>query len=104
VRTMDTPDRNDTAHQHDIHRLHRWFPTFFRFAGWWLAFAGIYVSFSVCPFCGQQGCPVGLGTAGVFGAAFSLLLNGLKHPFAFLRRCRTGISGSTNSSKLRNSH
>jgi hypothetical protein len=44
-----------------------------RFLTWWLVFAGIYGSSSVCPFCGQPGCPVGGLSAGVVGGAFALL-------------------------------
>jgi hypothetical protein len=44
----------------------------FRFVGWWFGFTGLYAVFSVCPICGQQGCPVGLASAGTIGALFSL--------------------------------
>lgn len=40
----------------------------FRFAGRWFGFTGLYAAFSVCPFCGQAGCPVGVGIAGSVGA------------------------------------
>jgi hypothetical protein len=46
----------------------------FRFLTWWLIFTGIYGSSSVCPFCGQPGCPVGGLSAGVVGGAFALLV------------------------------
>ena len=36
----------------------------FRFVGWWFGFTGLYAMFAVCPFCEQQGCPVGLASAG----------------------------------------
>lgn len=42
----------------------------FRFIGLWFGFTGIYSMFAVCPFCGQQGCPVGLASAGTVGAFF----------------------------------
>lgn len=47
----------------------------FRFLGLWVAFTGIYAMFAVCPFCGQMGCPVGAGSAGVVGGAFALAVN-----------------------------
>jgi len=45
-----------------------------RFFGWWLAFFGLYSSSSVCPFCGQQGCPVGIGSAGLLGVIFAIII------------------------------
>lgn len=47
----------------------------FRFLGLWLAFTGVYAMFSVCPFCGQAGCPVGAGSAGVIGGSFAFAVN-----------------------------
>jgi hypothetical protein len=53
-------------------------PTFLgqllRFFGWWLGFSGLYAMFAVCPFCGQQGCPVGAGSAGIVGGFFALVM------------------------------
>lgn len=54
----------------------------FRFFGWWLGFTGLYAMFTVCPFCGQQGCPVGAGGAGVVGGFFALCMQNWK---AFVR-------------------
>ena len=45
-----------------------------RFIGWWFGFTGLYAMFSVCPFCGQSGCPVGAGAAGIFGGFFALIM------------------------------
>lgn len=45
-----------------------------RFFGWWFAFIGLYSVSSVCPFCGQAGCPVGAGSAGVVGAFMAVLV------------------------------
>jgi hypothetical protein len=47
---------------------------FLKFLTWWLIFSGIYASSSVCPFCGQFGCPVGAGSAGVVGGFFALVI------------------------------
>jgi hypothetical protein len=41
---------------------------------WWLIFTGIYASTSVCPFCGQAGCPVGAAGAGLVGGFFALIV------------------------------
>ncbi len=46
-----------------------------RFLGWWLAFFGLYSSSSVCPFCGQQGCPVGMASAGLTGVIFAIIIH-----------------------------
>ena len=46
----------------------------FRFLGLWFAFTGLYAMFSVCPFCGQAGCPVGVGGAGIIGGIFAILV------------------------------
>jgi hypothetical protein len=45
-----------------------------RFLTWWLIFSGIYASSSVCPFCGQLGCPVGGASAGIVGGFFALII------------------------------
>ena len=45
-----------------------------RFFRWWLVFSGIYAMSSVCPFCGQFGCPVGGGAAGLVGGLFAVLV------------------------------
>ncbi|HOP62773.1 MAG TPA: hypothetical protein PK358_05550 [Spirochaetota bacterium] len=42
-----------------------------RFAGWWSIFAGALAVNSVCPVCGSQGCPVGIGTTGIIAAFFA---------------------------------
>jgi len=44
-----------------------------RLAGMWLGFTGLYSMFSVCPVCGQQSCPVGIASAGTFGAVLTVL-------------------------------
>ncbi len=58
----------------------------FRFFGWWFGFTGLYSMFSVCPFCGQQGCPVGVASAGTAGAFFALCLQDWKLLFRFLKQ------------------
>ncbi len=55
-------------------KLHPLWGPLFRFLAWWFAFTGIYAMFSVCPFCGQPGCVVGAGSAGVVGGFFAFLL------------------------------
>lgn len=58
----------------------------FRFIGWWFGFTGLYATFVVCPFCGQQGCPVGMASAGTIGAFFALCVQDWKRFFVFIRQ------------------
>jgi len=51
---------------------------FSRFAGYWFGFTGLYAMFALCPFCGQQGCAVGLASAGTFGAVFAFFMRSLR--------------------------
>jgi len=62
------------------------FGRLFRFIGWWFGFSGFYSVFAVCPFCGQQGCPVGMASAGAVGAFFALCIQDWKLFFLFLKR------------------
>ena len=57
----------------------------FRFFSWWFGFTGLYFMYAVCPFCGQQGCPVGLASAGTVGAFFALCMQDWKLLFRFLK-------------------
>ncbi|MEO0184608.1 MAG: hypothetical protein ABIL20_02270 [candidate division WOR-3 bacterium] len=57
----------------------------FRLFGWWLGLSSLYAMFSVCPFCGRQGCPVGAGSAGVVGGILTLFLQNWRHLIRHLR-------------------
>lgn len=49
----------------------------------WVGLSGAYMALGSCPFCGQSGCPVGLLSAGIFGALIAgvlRLLNWRKRP------------------------
>ncbi|MEO0086257.1 MAG: hypothetical protein ABIK37_06455 [candidate division WOR-3 bacterium] len=48
-----------------------------RFAGLWAGISGVYaaVGGGACPCCGNPGCPVGIGLAGIVGAIGSLIIN-----------------------------
>ncbi|MBN1602938.1 MAG: hypothetical protein JW915_15120 [Chitinispirillaceae bacterium] len=59
-----------------IQKKHSVFSHLLKFLGWWFGFAGLYATFSVCPFCGQAGCPVGVGATGIFGGVFALIVKG----------------------------
>ena len=64
----------------------------FRFLGLWLAFTGVYAMFSVCPFCGQVGCPVGAGSAGVIGGFFALAVPNMKNLLSLMQHKLSGSS------------
>ena len=49
-----------------------------RFIGIWIAFAGLYTVFNVCPVCGQMGCPVGMSVSVVIGGIAAFILQGFK--------------------------
>jgi hypothetical protein len=71
------------------------FGRIFRFIGSWLGFAGLYSAFSVCPICGQQGCPVGIASAGAVGAFLALCVQDWKTLF---RHIRNRFEASSESS------
>ena len=55
----------------------------FRLLASWFGFTGLYAMFAVCPFCGQQGCPVGIASAGTVGAFFALCFQDWKRLFLY---------------------
>ncbi len=62
------------------------FGRFFRMFAAWFGFTGLYAMFAVCPFCGRQGCPVGMASAGTIGAFLSLCIQDWKRLFIFIKR------------------
>ncbi len=48
-----------------------------RFLGLWAGISAAYAAMGggTCPCCGNPGCPVGIGVAGIFGALGSLIIN-----------------------------
>jgi len=58
----------------------------FRLLASWLGFTGLYAMFAVCPFCGQQGCPVGMASAGPVGAFFALCFQDWKRLFLYIKQ------------------
>jgi hypothetical protein len=44
-----------------------------RFAGWWSLFAGALALNSVCPVCGNAGCPTGIGSFGLIAAVLAFV-------------------------------
>ena len=60
----------------------------YRLGGWWMIFAGSLALFSVCPVCGQAGCPVGIGVFGVLSGLLAFLKVFMKDMTGFLFRRR----------------
>ena len=59
-----------------------------RFFGLWAGISGAYAVMGggTCPCCGNPGCPVGVGIAGIFGAFGSLLITQGRHLLTGIRR------------------
>jgi hypothetical protein len=83
-RDKKRPSSEETQLEHSKRKMSP-FGHLFRFFGWWFGFTGLYSMFAVCPFCGQQGCPVGLASAGTVGAFFALCVQDWKQLFMFLK-------------------
>jgi hypothetical protein len=64
--------RTANEHEHHTHKKNTIFGYLFRFSIWWLSLSGLYMLFATCPCCGQVGCPVGAGTAGLVGGFLTL--------------------------------
>ncbi|HOO72691.1 MAG TPA: hypothetical protein PK926_13085 [Spirochaetota bacterium] len=60
------------------YKTHPFLAKIFHFLGWWAIFAGSLSLFSVCPICGQIGCPVGVGVTGVIAGLLAFLKQYLK--------------------------
>ena len=58
-----------------------------RFFGLWAGISGAYAAMGggTCPCCGNPGCPVGIGIAGIVGAVGSLIINHGRRGFAVIR-------------------
>jgi hypothetical protein len=62
-----------------------------KFFFWWFGLSSLYAMFSVCPFCGRQGCPVGAGTAGLVGGFFTLLLQNWRN---FVKKLKINLTNA----------
>lgn len=76
----------DHHHHHNKSQKHPFAARIINFSKWWLAFTGLIATTSVCPFCGQAGCPVGLGFASTMGGLFAIFMQDWKEPFKRLYR------------------
>lgn len=56
------------------------------FFGWWIIFAGSFSLFSVCPVCGNIGCPMGIGITGLLAAFLAFLKQFLKYYLLNLKK------------------
>ena len=83
--TKDLNNEGDSAEETHTPKLSP-FGHLFKLIASWLGFTGLYAMFSVCPFCGQQGCPVGIATAGTVGAFFALCAHDWKRLFLYVRQ------------------
>ncbi|MBD3372596.1 MAG: hypothetical protein GF403_07775 [Candidatus Coatesbacteria bacterium] len=80
-------------HQQRHHHSKAWgfWPRLLRFLGFWLGISGLYASTTVCPCCGQAGCPVGLAAAGVLGGGLAFILT---YARGFWRRLKSRFKRS----------
>ncbi|MBP7604081.1 MAG: hypothetical protein KBA15_09150 [Spirochaetes bacterium] len=65
-----------------------------RFAGWWSLFAGALALNSVCPVCGNAGCPTGIGSLGLIAAVMAFFK---QYGGGFLRRLRAAVRAEEGS-------
>jgi len=65
---------SDHHHQRHHSKASGFWPRLWRFLGFWMGISGLYASSTVCPCCGQVGCPVGLAAAGVLGGGLAFIL------------------------------
>jgi hypothetical protein len=77
----------DNHHHHNHHsRAQKSIPgIIFRFSGWAVGFAGLFAMGGTCPFCGQQGCPVGTASASIIGLTFASLIQWGKRGLSAIR-------------------
>ncbi len=59
---------------HQPGKVRRWFSAMKFYLLSWLSVTGLTATTSVCPLCGQAGCPVGLGQAAGLGLIATLVL------------------------------
>jgi len=61
-----------------------------RFFGWWFCFFAFLGPLSVCPVCGQSGCPGGAVSAGAFGGVLATAVSGVRWLWGLVARRRVG--------------
>ena len=65
-----------------------WLRPIARFAAWWFGLFALLGPLSVCPVCGQSGCPGGAASAGILGGIMAAFISGLSRIRNFVRRHR----------------
>lgn len=55
----------------------------------WFGWTGLYAAFSVCPFCGRPGCPIGFISAGTMGAFLTLCMQDWRRFFHYIKNRKT---------------
>lgn len=65
-----------------------WLRPIARFAAWWFSLFALLGPLSVCPSCGQSGCPEGPTSAGVLGGVGAAFISGLHWIFNCAKRHR----------------
>ncbi|MBN2537900.1 hypothetical protein JXB37_06450 [candidate division WOR-3 bacterium] len=72
----DPPAPNpDPGHVHPTHgRPARGLIYVLKALGLWAGFSAVLSGMSVCPFCGQQACPTGIGIYALLGALLSFFM------------------------------
>lgn len=65
-----------------------WLRPIARFAAWWFSLFTLLGPLSVCPVCGQSGCPGGAASAGILGGVMAAFISGLRWICNSVRRHR----------------
>ncbi len=55
-----------------------WLQPLVRFAAWWFSLFALLGPLSVCPVCGQSGCPGGAASAGILGGVMAAFISALR--------------------------
>ncbi len=90
VSTQDISDVRDRAKAAAL-SSHPVMSRLFRLFGWWVIFAGSFTLFSVCPVCGQVGCPIGVGIIGIVAGVLAVMKMYLKDFCAVVTRAVSGV-------------
>ena len=75
MQTLSREDINElyAGIKKDAYNKHPFLSKFTKLFGWWVIFAGSFSLFSICPVCGQVGCPVGVGITGILAGVLAVL-------------------------------
>ena len=65
----------------------------------WVITGGVYMLAGRCPFCGGQGCPGGLGTAGIVGGGIAGVAHGVGALKKFVDKKKTEMDRNLEAEK-----